>query len=44
MKYLLSILSLLLLLTTVTTGFSQNMSEKEWKKRVVGKSISGNGL
>ena len=44
MKYLLSVLSFLLLLTTVTTGFSQNMSEKEWKKRIVGKAISGNGL
>ena len=44
MKYLLYILSCLFLLTTVTTGFSQNMSEKEWKKRVVGKALSGNGL
>ena len=44
MKYLLSSLSFLLLLATVTTGFSQNMSEKEWKKRIVGKAISGHGL
>ena len=44
MKYLLSIFSCLLLLTTVTAGFSQNMSEKEWKKRVAGKKIIGQGL
>ena len=44
MRYLLSILSVLLLLTTVTTGFSQNMSEKEFKKRVAGKKITGQGL
>ena len=36
-------LSFLLLLTSVTTGFSQNMSEKEWKKRIVGKALTGNG-
>ena len=44
MKYLLSILSFLLLLTTVTIGFSQNMSEKEWKKRMVGKTLVGHGI
>ena len=43
MKYLLFILSFLSLLITVNTGFSQNMSEKEWKKRIVGKALTGNG-
>ena len=44
MKIFLSIFSFLILLTTVSTGLSQQMSEKEWKKRVVGKLMSGNGL
>ena len=44
MKFLLSILSILLLALSGNIVFSQNMSEKEWKKRVVGKKLSGNGL
>ena len=44
MKYVFSVLSLLMLLISANIGFSQNMSEKEWKKRVAGKSIEGNGL
>ena len=44
MKYIFSMLSLLLFLVTANIGFSQNMGEKEWKKRVVGKTLSGNGL
>ena len=44
MKYMFSFLSLLLFLVTANIGFTQNMSEKEWKKRVVGKTIAGHGL
>ena len=44
MKYLLSILSILLLVLSANIGFPQNISEKEWKKRVIGKTISGHNL
>ena len=44
MKYLLSISSILLIVLSANIGFSQNMSEKEWKKRVAGKTLTGNGL
>ena len=44
MKYLLSISSILLIVFSANIGFSQNMSEKEWKKRVAGKTLTGNGL
>ena len=44
MKYIFSVLSLLLFLASPSIGFSQNMTEKEWKKRVVGKTIVGHGL
>ena len=44
MQYMLSMLSILSLVLSANIGFSQNMSEKEWKKRVVGKTLSGNGL
>jgi len=43
MKYLLSISSILLIILSANIGFSQNMSEKEWKKRIVGKALTGNG-
>ena len=41
MKYLSPTLSILLLVLSANIGFSQNMSEKEFKKRVVGKTITG---
>ena len=44
MKYLTSVLSILLLVLSANIGFSQNMSEKEWKKRMVGKTIVGHGI
>ena len=44
MKYIFSFLSLLLFLVTANIGFTQNMSEKEWKKLVVGETIAGHGL
>ena len=44
MKFLLSVSSLLMFLVTATSSFSQNMSEKEWKKRMVGKTIVGHGI
>ena len=44
MKYIFSFFSLLLFLVIANIGLSQNMSEKEWKKRVVGKTIAGHGL
>ena len=44
MRIFLSIFSFLILLTTVSTGLSEQMSEKEWKQRVVGKLMTGQGL
>ena len=44
MKHFLSIFSLLILLTTVSKGLSEQISEKECKKRVVVKLMTGQAV